>query len=210
MADELLDIYDDDFKHIGTMSRKEVHRLGYWHYTFHCWIIIYADNKPHVIFQRRNDTKETNPRKLSVSAAGHILAGESTMDGLREVEEELGIIVSPNELHSMGEYKIVMKKNELFNREISLLFYSIQKKTLNDFKPDLTEISGLYLMSIEDFYHLFHNDIKDICIEGFELNERKEKDFQKKTVTLDDFSKGSSLYYRYISSFFYHHPEFHK
>ena len=35
MADELLDIYDDDFKHIGTMSRKEVHRLGYWHYTFH-------------------------------------------------------------------------------------------------------------------------------------------------------------------------------
>ena len=36
---EILDIYDAKMNHIGTANREEAHKLGYWHQTFHCWIV---------------------------------------------------------------------------------------------------------------------------------------------------------------------------
>jgi hypothetical protein len=42
------------------------------------------------------------PGKLDVTAGGHYQAGENTLDGLREVEEELGKIYSPRDLTFLG------------------------------------------------------------------------------------------------------------
>ncbi|MDC3417918.1 hypothetical protein [Aquibacillus salsiterrae] len=37
---EQLDIFDHNKKHIGKANREDAHRLGLWHQTFQCWIVI--------------------------------------------------------------------------------------------------------------------------------------------------------------------------
>lgn len=45
---ELLDIYDENGKHIGTEDRKIVHEKALWHKTVHCWLY---DNNGNVFFK---------------------------------------------------------------------------------------------------------------------------------------------------------------
>jgi hypothetical protein len=37
--EERLDIYDENGVHLGDAARSVVHAEGYWHRTFHCWIV---------------------------------------------------------------------------------------------------------------------------------------------------------------------------
>ncbi|MFR3313045.1 MAG: hypothetical protein ACLTT2_02255 [Alphaproteobacteria bacterium] len=39
MADELIDIYDENMNHLGTAMKSQAHREGLWHRVFHCWIV---------------------------------------------------------------------------------------------------------------------------------------------------------------------------
>ncbi|WP_408006232.1 hypothetical protein ACJROX_16110 [Pseudalkalibacillus sp. A8] len=55
MESELLNIYDDDRKLLGVATREEVHRLGYWHDTFHCWLI--SSNDGSIIFTYRSEVR---------------------------------------------------------------------------------------------------------------------------------------------------------
>ena len=57
---ELLDIYDENLKHIGVKERELVHRDGDWHRVFHCWII-YRDSvgTDYIVVQRRAPEKSS-------------------------------------------------------------------------------------------------------------------------------------------------------
>ena len=99
---ELLDIFNDKFELIGQATRDDVHREGYWHQTFHCWIITHHDNNNYVLVQKRAAQKRTEPNKLDISAAGHLLAGETKENGIREVQEELGITASFSKMTDLG------------------------------------------------------------------------------------------------------------
>ena len=59
MTPERFDIYDDHRQWIGTAPRNEVHAKGYWHRSFHCWIVRDEESKRMVLFQRRRDIKDT-------------------------------------------------------------------------------------------------------------------------------------------------------
>ncbi len=38
MADELIDIFDENMNLLGTAMKSQAHREGLWHKTFHCWL----------------------------------------------------------------------------------------------------------------------------------------------------------------------------
>ncbi|CAM4408405.1 NUDIX hydrolase [Paenibacillus tarimensis] len=59
MNKERFDIYDEQLNWIGQASRDEVHRQGYWHKTFHCWLVKHREGKLHVVFQKRQAGKDT-------------------------------------------------------------------------------------------------------------------------------------------------------
>src|SRR3712207_8642964 len=99
---EYIDIYDENFDHIGVVTRAEAHARGYWHQTFHCWILRRAHGQESVLFQRRAATKLLFPGLLDVTAAGHLLQGETAADAVREVNEELGIAAQPADLVYLG------------------------------------------------------------------------------------------------------------
>ncbi|MFE4712635.1 NUDIX domain-containing protein [Paenibacillus sp. NPDC056722] len=102
MNSEILKIFDDNRNTIGVSTREEVHRLGLWHETFHCWFISREGNKDYIYLQLRSDQKKDYPNLLDITAAGHLLAHETVLDGIREVHEEIGIEVTIDELESLG------------------------------------------------------------------------------------------------------------
>ena len=93
----------------GVVWKSEAHRLGLWHRCFHCWIAGTGDGGPYLLVQRRASGKDTWPGCLDVTAAGHLAAGEETMDGLRELEEELGLVVEPKDLLPLGTRRIAQE-----------------------------------------------------------------------------------------------------
>ena len=92
---ELLDIFDENLRHLGVKERTAVHRDGDWHRVFHCWVI-YRDAAgcDFMVLQKRGPDKDIFPNALDVSVGGHYEAGESMAEGVREVREELGIEVA--------------------------------------------------------------------------------------------------------------------
>lgn len=94
MTPERFDIYDNQQKWIGTAPRNEVHAKGYWHRSFHCWIVRDEGDQRMILFQRRRDIKDTFPGYYDITATGHLTAGEQAQDASRELEEELGVHTS--------------------------------------------------------------------------------------------------------------------
>lgn len=102
MEQETLTIFDEQRRPLGVETRAVVHERGYWHETFHCWFFRREGTHTYLLFQRRAAVKKDYPLKLDITAAGHLLAGETPRDGVREVEEELGIAVDYQELLPVG------------------------------------------------------------------------------------------------------------
>src|SRR5689334_15155032 len=117
---EILDIYDEDIKWLGTKDRAAVHRDGDWHKVFHCWIAYRdSDKRDYLVVQRRGPNTQTFPNLLDITAAGHYQAGESIRDGVREVREELGIDVDFDKLIPLGVHISVGRYKGLIDRQFA-------------------------------------------------------------------------------------------
>jgi len=69
--------------------RSEVHRDGDWHRAVHIWIM---NDVGQLLIQKRSSQKDSHPNEWDISSAGHLSAGETTMDAVvKEIREELGI-----------------------------------------------------------------------------------------------------------------------
>ena len=92
--EEAFDIYDENWNHIGTAPRSEVHDKGLFHQVVHCWVI--AQSEPVIYFQQRTHTKKDFPDCYDLSCGGHIDAGEQPdAAALREIREETGLQLDP-------------------------------------------------------------------------------------------------------------------
>jgi len=86
--DELFDVVDENDRPIGTMARREVHRLKQRHRAVHLLVVNAAGN---VFLHKRSMLKDLFPGVWDSSAAGHVGAGEDyDSTAVRELEEELG------------------------------------------------------------------------------------------------------------------------
>jgi len=192
---EYLDVYDAGLRHIGVVERQEVHRKGYWHKTFHCWVLCERSDERTFILQLRHATKDTFPDKLDVSCAGHLLAGEGPEDGVRELAEELGIIVSFPELHFVAEYKEEFRSGDLYDCEIAQVYIYTTNLPLSAFHPDLSEVSGLYEVSVREMKRLILGEIPEADVWGFvEGHEHGRKD-DRMRIRLEDIVDRPIDYY---------------
>lgn len=101
-APEMIDICNEYGAPTGmARPRTEVHALGLWHRTVHVWILDHAGK---ALLQQRSLRKENHPGLWDISSAGHIDAGESSLQAaLREVSEELGLALEAGCLVKIGE-----------------------------------------------------------------------------------------------------------
>ena len=103
--EELIDVCNEDGTPAGYVaSRDYIHWKGLWHSTVHIWIVRSSvRGKPELLLQLRTAGKRLYPSCWDISSAGHIPAGEDALHGaVREINEELGLRVEPEELKYIG------------------------------------------------------------------------------------------------------------
>ncbi|WP_257213775.1 NUDIX hydrolase [Bacillus pumilus] len=66
------------------------------------WLLKKEYNTVYLYFQLRSPAKKDFPSLLDITAAGHLLADEQPSDGIREVEEELGLSIPFEDLTFAG------------------------------------------------------------------------------------------------------------
>src|SRR5690348_15694820 len=119
------------------MERVQAHLAGEWHKTFHCWVVSSAGGG-RILFQLRSPSMQNFPNMLDVSAAGHLEAGETVEQGVREVTEELGITFSPPDLAFLGyRVEVADQANGQRNREYQAVYLLRVDKELTDFAPQV-------------------------------------------------------------------------
>jgi len=168
---ELFDIYDEDLNHIGIKPRDDVHRDGDWHQVFHCWVIG-KDNEgvPFMVLQKRAPNKKIFPNRLDLSAAGHLEAGETATDGVRELHEELDIKVNYDDLIPVGRRVSTKKYKQFVDCEVANVYLYECNQPLAQYTYQAEEISGLVKLPIDDGLRLFSGEVEEVIAEsvGFE------------------------------------------
>ena len=179
---ELFDIYDEDLNHIGIKARDEVHRDGDWHQVFHCWVIGQdREGVQFMVLQKRAPNKKIFPNRLDLSAAGHLKAGETAIDGVRELKEELNLTINLDDLIPIGRRVSTKTYNNLVDCEVANVFLYECNQPLGQYDNQRDEISGLVKLPISDGLRLFSGEVEEVMAEavGFEDDTI--------TVCLDDF-----------------------
>ena len=97
---EIIDIVNEQDEVIDQAPRATVHERNLMHRAAHV-LLMHPDKG--LFLQLRSQSKDTNPGLWDSSAAGHVDAGESYNDcASRELFEELGISLSPDQLLEIG------------------------------------------------------------------------------------------------------------
>ncbi|MCH7523724.1 MAG: NUDIX domain-containing protein [Bacteroidetes bacterium] len=159
--DEYLDILDELGNPTGkTALKSEVHKKGYYHNTAHIWF--YTETGK-VLFQKRGDTKETFPNFWDVSVAGHVMAGETIINAaIREVDEEIGIIIKAPQLHKIDIRKSInIHPNGITDCEFQNVYLCKLYLALNKLNKQDEEIDSLCLLSLEEFEYFTKHRNKD-------------------------------------------------
>jgi isopentenyldiphosphate isomerase len=150
-VDELLDILDETGRPTGeVLEKSEAHRRGLWHRCFHCWICGSDAAGHYLLLQRRAFTKDTWPGYLDITAAGHLSAGERTLDGLREIEEELGLKVDPERLIPLGTISIEQPLPAGCDREFHEVFLLQDDTPPENLRLQKEEVESIYRIDLYD------------------------------------------------------------
>jgi isopentenyldiphosphate isomerase len=189
-VDERVDVLDTRGEKTGEVAWKsEAHRLGLWHRCFHCWIVSpeTSSGGPYLFVQRRAAEKETWPDRLDVTVGGHLGAGEEALDGLREVEEELGLTVLADELIPMGTRRAELEISAGLDREFQDVFLLVRPLSSEDLQLQEEEVAALVRLRLDDIEALY---------EGTEIPAEEWMDGEKSptSVRLADFVPGEDDY----------------
>jgi len=180
-VNEHFDIYDEALTHIGVKPRDAVHRDGDWHRVFHCWVIGRdAAGAAFVVLQKRALDRDF-AGKIDISAAGHLEAGESVCDGVREIEEELGLKVAFEDLKPLGMRIGATKIDDFIDCQFCHVYFYECNLALESYHYQNEEILGLVKLPIEAGLRLFIGEVSSVKVETHGLGSDTME------LTTDDF-----------------------
>lgn len=190
---ELLDIFDQEYNYIGTCEKKQAHVEGKWHQTFNCLFIDSTQNK--VYFQCKNSSHNdlSDDNKLDLSVGGHLMAGETIQDGIREIKEESSLDVKYDDLIYLGYRRINLVINENYAiREFNHLHIYDSTYELEKLQSTDDEVIYFVEFDIDELISFIRK--KESSIIG-----RTPKGL--KTFTIKDFIEGyleDNIYIKYL------------
>lgn len=147
---EYLDVLDQFGNLKGIVkTREEIHESGDYHRVVHTWI--YNDAK-NILLQKRSETLKNHPGCWDISSAGHVHSLETKEEAaVRELKEELGLIVNPNDL----QFLMTIKRNKNpQNKELAdifLLELNINPDNLKFIDEEVTDAKFYSIPQIQNF-----------------------------------------------------------
>ncbi len=190
-GEEYFDVLRPDGTKTGrTKRRDKVHRDGDLHAGAHVWIIgeEHEDGSFDVLLQRRSQTKDAFPGCLDAACTGHVDAGEEFLGAaVREIKEELNLMVSPKDLMPLFQQKVggeyIFHGKPFRNNEINQVYLLSKEVPLDTLKVQESEIEGMEWKNSKEVQKEIMEGNKEYCIGRFEIDhviEAVEKQREKK------------------------------
>jgi len=160
LTTEWIDVLDEHGAETGIVKdKRDVHRDGDWHRAAHLWIAC-GDR---VLLQRRALVKDAWPGLWDISVAGHVNAGERTIDAaMRETAEELGLRVTASDLEFLGQvrYRCVVREGFIENEvhEVHLLRRDVDVASLVLDPAEVAEVRWVPLRDLERYERVPHEE----------------------------------------------------
>ena len=156
---ELYQLYNDQGHPLSGQGalKEDVLAQGLLHAAAHVWIWRVRDNIVEVLLQKRASTMRTWPNYYDISAAGHISLGEEVeQSAIREVQEEIGLSITPNGLNFIGIQRahLVTEHGDIENEFqwiyiVRLPFSNTDHS--NNFTLQQGEVDSLSWKTLDDF-----------------------------------------------------------
>jgi hypothetical protein len=154
---------------------------GDWLGVMNLWIVRPG---PALLYQERPDGG-WEPRKFDGSVGGYYRAGETGLDGLREVEEELGWKCPTSEITLIGRHLSVGVDSLGRQRRLVVTVYMTYcDLPLSTFKLDPKEVPALYEIAADDVLNVFANPARTFEAHGVTFDGRAVS----KWASVKDFS----------------------
>ena len=137
---ELLDIVDENNNLTGkVVDREIVHSEGLLHREVG---VIILNEKGELLLEKRAKSKKQSPNKWAI-CAGHIEAGDSAENSIiREMKEEVGLVVNIKDLEFLGVFKRNKKfKNGQRNNTFIYIYVYKTNKKIEDYIIQIEELS---------------------------------------------------------------------
>lgn len=156
---EYLDIVDENDCFTGAVKEKnQAHLDGDYHRTAHVWLI---NDKKELLLQRRSPMKSSFPDYWDISAAGHIRAGETVLQGaIRELKEELNVDSQESDYH----YLITIRFDSPHNNEFGYVYLVHCSLKENEFIFRDHEVAEVKYVYFEDLEQMVKNKADRLII----------------------------------------------
>jgi isopentenyldiphosphate isomerase len=160
VADEKVDVLTLPFfeKNGVIKSRRRAIEEKDWLATFNLWILKRYPRES-VIYQVRGPKKKWAPGRLDVTVSGHLKSGEESVDGLREVREEIGREYEKKRLIPLGRKIYIgldVEGNE--RRNIDYLYFVEDNSPISEYNIDEEEVYALCECPLEGLLKVFDED----------------------------------------------------
>jgi RimJ/RimL family protein N-acetyltransferase/isopentenyldiphosphate isomerase len=133
-----------------TKPRWQVHRDGDWHRSIHVWICGIENGAAHLDVQRRGLEKDTWPGRLDATVAGHLRAGEDIEAALREIEEEVRIVLTMRDLVHAGTHVSVSDVAQTWlDREFQEVLLARLDQPITAYRPNPDEVDAIVRIPLE-------------------------------------------------------------
>lgn len=192
--DELFDVVTYEGSPTGVVKRRaDIHRDGDWHATIHVWVTRVIAGRPVLVFQQRSLDKDTLGGKLDATVGGHLNAGETWREAIRETEEEIGTSYAVEDLVYAGRRTAIGESEPgIRDREIQYVYFVRDERPLGDFAPNPIEVAGLAEFEIEPLLDLLSGRIPVLAsrflpVSGSSLTEMP--------FAIEDFAARVDRYY---------------
>lgn len=170
MGNAMLEVVDANNRIAGRAPREQIHRRGLWHRTSHVWLIL--EEPGALVFQLRSANKDIASGLFDVSVGGHVDAGEDAdAAAVRELEEELGLAVSVDDLTPLGVRQTAGLFGDLTDCEFQALFALGYAGSLEDIRPSVEEVSALISIGIEEGLSLFSGETTEVTVPAWVPDE---------------------------------------
>ncbi len=162
MADELIDIFDEENNFTGVRKMKsEAHKDGLWHRVIHAWIY---NSKGEVLIQLRAKDKLLYSNLWDISAAGHIGAGEEpAVSCAREIEEELGLKINVEDLKFYGIKEINIINSAINNNEFGYIYFLKFDGDVKQLKLQKEEVQETKFILIDELEEELNLNPESFC-----------------------------------------------
>ena len=170
MYQEILDVVDENGRPTGDrVERSIAHKEGIRHATSHVWIVRNVDGRLQLLLQKRSMTKDSYPGQYDTSSAGHITAGDDpASSALRELKEELGITLKPEELRPIGHFSMYYRKmfhgDWFFDNEYCHVFLVEKEIDIEELTLQKEEVDRVDYFDMEEVYEGLHENDERFCV----------------------------------------------